>query len=144
VGVEVLHVDLEEFLPAWYRAAFADRPEPYCADVEFDRVEPDPADPARLPPRLVVFRDDSGPVGLLGTAERSVGVSVLAGTKDDPTVAKQIALMILALAPRIPAVEVGNPVTALLGSNGPYAVTENQSRARQYLTLTVAVAGQPL
>lgn len=144
MGAEVLHADLEEFLPAWYRAAFEDRAEDYCQDVQFDRVEPDAATGEPFPARLVVFRDDSGPVGLLGTAERSVGVSILAGTKEDPTEAKQIALMVLALAPLIPAVEPGNPVSALRAATGPFAVAENQPRARQYLTLTLAVAGQPL
>jgi hypothetical protein len=140
---EVLHTDLEAFLPGWYRAAFAERAEAYCQDVQFDRVESDPTS-GPFPARLVVFRDDSGQVDPLITAERSVGVSVLAGTKEDPAEAKAIALMVLALAPRIPGLETGNPVTAFRGAFGPYAVTENQPRARQYLTLTLAVAGRPL
>jgi hypothetical protein len=144
VGVEVLHTDLEQFLPGWYRNAFAELAEEYCQGVQFDRVEPDAASGEPFPARLVVFRDDSGPSDLLGTGERSIGVSVLAGTKEDPTEAKQIALMVHALAPRLPAVEAGNPITALRGRNGPYAVAENQPRARQYLTLTLAVAGRPL
>lgn len=141
---EILHLDLELFLPAWYRDAFAARPEPYCEDVQFDRVEPDPASPDPFPSRLVVFRDDGGTIDPLITAEHSVGVSVLAGTKDDPTEAKQIAAMVLALAPRIPGVEPDNPVTAFRGGTGPYAVAEQQPRARQYLTLTLATAGRPL
>lgn len=141
---EVIHDDLELFLPTWYRAAFATRSEPYCQSVQFGRVEPDPASSSPFPKRLVVFRDDGGAIDPLITAEHNVGVSVLAGTREDPTEAKQIAAMVLALAPSIPGLQAGNPVTAFRGGTGPYAVSEQQPRARQYLVLTLATAGRPL
>lgn len=131
--------DLELFLTGWYRARIAARPEPICQGVAVNRVEP-----PTLPAKLVVIRDDGGADTSLLTGERSVGVSILAGTKANPKDAKDLAAIVYALRTQIPAVEEGNPVSALLDSTAPVMVAESQERARVYFTLTLAVAGRPL
>jgi hypothetical protein len=144
VGADVIHGDLELFLTGWYRAAFADREEDYTVEVEFDRVEPPPGQP--FPKRLVVIRDDGGNDTSVVTMERSVGITALAGTKEDPRDALNIVRMCLALATRIPGIEPGNPVAALVENSrtGPFLVPEEQPHARAYGTLSLVTFGQPL
>lgn len=138
----VIHADLELFLVEWYRAALEGRPEQVTSDVVVTNREPSPPNP--MPSRLVVIRDDGGPETSILTAERQVGISVLAGTKENPWEAVQLALIVHALRTQIPAVAPGNPVAAVLESNGPYAVPENQPYARRYMTVTFSVTGSPL
>ena len=133
----VRHVDLELFLTGWYRAALADHDE-WPEGAEVDRVERQP-----LPDVLVVIRDDGGPKTGLNTREHQVGISVLAGTREDPKTAKDLAELLLALAERIPSGDPANPVAAVLGSTAPTLVPEGQQRARAYCTLRLAVVGQP-
>lgn len=138
----VIHSNLELFLTTWYRAALEARPELVCRDVEVVNREPEPGKP--FPEKLLVISDFGGPDTSILTAERSVGLSVLAGTRENPKDAVDLALIVHALRTQIPAVEPGNPVTAVLAANGPYPVPENQPRARRYITLTLGVAGTPL
>jgi hypothetical protein len=138
----VAHDDLEMFLVNWYRAALADRPEEVCRDVEVGNSEPLPGAP--FPKRLLVVRVDGGSDTSILTAERDVGLSVLAGTKEDPQDANGLARIVHALRTQIPAVAPGNPVAAVLRSSGPYPVPETQPRARRYIPLTLAVVGVPL
>lgn len=133
----VRHVDLELYLTGWYRDALAARDE-WPADAEVDRVEREP-----LAPVLLVIRDDGGPATGLTTREAQVGLSILAGTREDPKRAKDLAELVLALAPRIPSGDPANPVAAVLGSTAPTLVPEAQERARAYCTLRLAVVGQP-
>lgn len=133
----VIHDDLELFLTGWYRDALAARPETVCRDVAVSNREPEPGQV--FPARLLVIRDDGGPDTSLLTAERSVGLSVLAGTKANPRDANDLARIVHALRLAIPSVDPGNPVAAVLESNGPYAVVEDQPHARRYLTLTLSV-----
>lgn len=136
------YADLEMSLVDWYRVAIAGRPEEVCSGVEVVRVEPDAADV--MPRRLVVIRDDGvSDTGLL-TGEASIGVSVLAGTRERPDDAKDLARILHALATQIPAPGPTNPFTALVDRNGPYLVPENAPRARAYFTLTLAVAQSAL
>lgn len=138
----VISSDLELYLTGWYRSALAARPEQYCQGVVVTNREPGPND--TWPKRLLVIRDDGGAVTGTITAEHSVGLSVLAGTKEAPQEAKDLARMVHALRSQIPSIEVSNPVSAVLSAFGPYAVAEAQPAARQYLTITVAVVGTPL
>ena len=138
----VIHADLELFLTAWYRAALAARPEPVCQGVVVSRREPGPNDP--FPARLLVIRDDGGADTSVIGAERDVGLSILAGTKENPQDAKDLARIVHALRSQIPAVAPGNPVSAVLSSRGPFAVTESQPKARLYITMTLAVVGSLL
>jgi len=140
--VLVIHDDLELFLCIWFRAALAVRPEPITDDVVVDRVEPGPDE--EWPEKLLVIRDDGATRTSFLTGEASVGLTVFAGSKENPKDAKDLARIVLALADAIASPDPDNPVAALLESNGPYMVPESQPRARVYSNLTLAVAGRPL
>ncbi|MFC5930930.1 hypothetical protein [Cryobacterium melibiosiphilum] len=133
----VIHADLMLFLTGWFREALAARPESYCQGVVVTHQEPS----GDLPERCLVIRVDGGPDTSILTAERDVGLSILAGTKENPQEAIQLALMVHALRSQIPGLEPGNPVAAVLSSNGPFAVVETQPVARQYITLVLGVVG---
>lgn len=139
----VIHDDLELFLTGWYRTALAARAEPVCADVSVVRVEP-PGPEAEWPEKLLVIRDDGTARTSFLTGEASIGLTVLAGSKENPKDAKDLARIVLALAARIPSSDPENPVAALLDSNGPYLVPEAQPRARVYSNISLAVAGRAL
>jgi hypothetical protein len=143
VADTVLHADLELFLTRWYRRELAARPEPFCHGYMVATREP-AVDAKTFPERLLIIRWDGSSRESLLTAEASVGISVLAGTRENPQDANDAARMVLALAEKLPALEQGNPVTVLRGSTGPIAIAEQQDRARRYLTLTLGVAGIPL
>lgn len=138
----IVHDDLEQFLTGWFRARIAARPEPVCQGVSVNRVEPAPG--PDFPKRLIVVRDDGGPETSLLTGERSVGVSILAGTKANPKDAKDLANIAYALRSQIASADPSNPVSALIDSTAPVMVPEAQERARVYFTLTLAVAGRLL
>ena len=112
-------------------------------DIEVGNKEPSSL---RLPLSrpVLIIRDDSG--GRLGytTFDRSIGASVLAGTKQNDKPANDLArwLTSVLLDDALPLVE-GSPVVAVDwdGSNGPYAVTETLDVARRYLTAQYVVAG---
>lgn len=135
----IVHDDLELFLTGWFRARIAARPEPVCAGVVVNRVEP-----ATLPPKLIVIRDDGGPETSILTGERSIGVSILAGSKANPKDAKDLAAIAYALRSQIASPDPSNPVAAVTDSTAPVMVPEAQERARVYFTLTLAVAGRLL
>jgi hypothetical protein len=143
VASSVLHVDLELFLTTWFRRELALRPEAYCKNVSVVITEPsDPAKP--FPARLLVIRWDGSSRTSALSAEASIGLSVLAGSKANPKDANDLVLMVQALAEKLPAVEQGNPVTDLRESTGPFAIAEQQDRARRYLTITLGVVGVPI
>jgi hypothetical protein len=133
----VAHDDLVLFLTGWYRRALAERPEPICQQAVVAGTEIN--DPVQ-----VIIQDNGGPDTSILTAERDVGISVMAGTVENPTDANELARIVHALRTQIPAVEPGNPVTAVIASAGPMPVPENQPKARRYISLTLAVAGNPL
>ncbi|TFC30111.1 hypothetical protein E3O55_08490 [Cryobacterium sp. MDB1-18-2] len=135
----VIHDDLELFLTGWFRAALAARPEPVCRNVSVTNVEPEPGEV--FPEKLLVIRDNGGPDTSLISAERDIGLSILAGTKDNPKDANDLARIVHALRSQIPAIAAGNPVAAIIASNGPYPVPENRPTARRYLTMTLVVVG---
>lgn len=137
----VAHADLEFFLTGWYRAALAARPEGVCRNVVVDNKEPSAAP---FPARLLVIRDDSGPDTSFLTAERSVGLSVLAGSRMNPKDANDLARIVHALRSQIPSADPANPVAAVVDSNGPYPMEEAQDRARRYITLTLSVVASAL
>jgi hypothetical protein len=138
----VVHADLEQFLCAWYRTALAARPEAVCRDVEVDNSEPAPG--TGFPAKLLVIHDFGGPDTSVISAERDVGLSVLAGTKDSPYEANELARIVHALRSQIPSVDASNPVAAVLKSIGPTPVDESQQRARRYISLTLSVVGSLL
>jgi hypothetical protein len=136
----VIHADLTLFLVNWYRAALAARPEDVCRGVEVDNREPK----GEFPARLLVIRNDGGPDTSIVTGRRNVGLSVLAGNEENPKDAEDLAAIVHALRTQIPSVGPDNPVAAVLGSLGPYEVSESQPRARRYMTFTLSVVGKAL
>jgi hypothetical protein len=141
-GPLVLHADLELWLTGWLRDRLAARGEPYAAGVVVDNTEPAPGDP--FPDRLVVVRSDGGPATSIITDEVAVGITVFAGTKLLPQDGINLALLVRALVDGCALVEPGNPVAAVVESNGPYRVAEQQQRARLYMTFALVVQGTAL
>lgn len=139
----VIHDDLELFLTGWYRAALAARSEPVTDDVTVVRVEP-AGDASTWPKRVLVIRDDGATDTSFLTAEASVGFTILAGTRENPKDAKDLARIVHALASQIPSGDPANPIAALLSRTTPVLVPEEQSRARAYFPATFAIAGRPL
>lgn len=135
----IVHDDLELFLTSWYRSRIAARPEAVCQGVTVNRVEP-----STLPAKMIVIRDDGGVETSILTGERSVGVSILAGTKANPKDAKDLAAIAYALRSQIASSDPSNPVAAVLDSTAPVMVPEAAEKARVYFTLTLAVAGRLL
>jgi hypothetical protein len=139
----VLYDDLELFLTSWYRAALAARPEPVCANVTVLRVEP-AADASTWPKKLLIIRDDGATDTSFVTAEASIGFTVLAGSKQNPKDAKDLARIVHALMPLIPSGDPANPIAALLSRVTPTLVPESQPHARAYIPATFAIAGRAL
>ncbi len=93
---------------------------------------------------LVVIRDDSGVRLSHVTYDRSVGVSVLAGTRTNDKLAGDLARLVMAILTDDAIVEaVGSPVAAVDwdGCNGPYPVVEELDVARRYGTVQYTVVG---
>ena len=93
---------------------------------------------------LVVILDDSGVRLSHVTYDRSVGVSVLAGTRTNDKLAGDLARLVMAILTDDAIVEaVGSPVAAVDwdGCNGPYPVVEELDVARRYGTVQYTVVG---
>lgn len=141
VDPAIIWPDMEAFLLPWFRTQLELRPEPVCASVRVVRVEPT-EEP--FPERTLVIRDDGiSRTGFL-TGDASVGLTVLAGSKENPADAKQLARIVLALCSQVPSPDPDNPVAAFLDSNGPYLVPEAQPRARAYSNVVFGVVGSAL
>lgn len=128
----VIHDDVALFLTTWYRAALAARPEPVCQGVSVDVAETDAA-------RQLIITDLGGPDTSIVTAERDVNLSILAGTKENPKDANDLARIVHGLRTQIPAAAPGNPIAAVLASSGPFPVPESQPKARRLITVTFSV-----
>lgn len=131
--------DLELWLTGHVRAAAAAD----ARDVDVDNKEPPNLQLPLLRP-LIVIRDDSGPRMNHTTFDRSIGATVLAGTRLFAKPAGDIARWLsgvlndeeIVLAP-------GSPIASVVwdGSNGPFAVLEQLDVARQYQTAQYVVSG---
>lgn len=143
----VLHADIELFLTTFLRREVLDpalvAKYPQLAGFEFTNREPD-EDSSTFPAKLVVVRLDSIDWTSLTTADATLGVSVLMGSVTSAYDSGVAARVIHAITRDCARVEVGNPVAAVTESNGPYAVPEDQPRARWYSTHTLSVVGQEL
>lgn len=131
--------DVELWLTGYVRAAAA-------ADglnVDVDNKEP-PGLTLPLKRPLIVIRDDSGARLNHTTFDRSIGASVLGGTRLFSKPAGDIARWLsgvlnddaIVLAPNSPIAAVDWD-----GANGPYAVPEVLDVARQYQTAQYVVTG---
>lgn len=93
---------------------------------------------------LIVIRDDSGPRLSHVTFDRSVGASVLGGSRVAPKPIDDIASWLAGLLfDDDIALAEGSPIASVDwdGCNGPSAVTESLDVARRYLTAQYTVVG---
>lgn len=131
--------DMELWLCTYLRSVLADE----GVDAQVSNKEPASLKLPLLKP-LVVIRDDSGARLSAVTFDRSIGVSVLAGSKADDQEANDLARVVAAFLTDPAIVEAdGSPIAAIDfdGCNGPYAVTETLDVARRYLTVQYTVVG---
>lgn len=132
VGV-VVPPDLEAFLVGYLRAVLG---------VEVDNKVPSGWDGTT---RLVTVRDDGGPKTGPTTFDRSVGVTVYAGSRQDTSDASAIARRAFAAltSPTI-AWEKGSPIASVEddGCLGPYQTTDDQDSAACYMTVEYSVVGE--
>lgn len=135
----VLPPDLEAWLVGHLRGELAAS----GVDVEVDNKEPAALGvPLEVP--LVVVRDDSGPAESVVTFRRQVGVSVLAGTRQDDGPSRALARLVMAvLTDDAIVLAPGSPVAAVAREDvrGPYPVDDDQDVARRYLTVGYTVVG---
>lgn len=131
--------DLELWLTAYVRSQAAESGH----NVTVSNKEPSTLSLPLTRP-LIVIRDDSGPRLDWTTFDRSIGASVLGGSKQNDKPVKDLARWLagvlfddgIALADGSPIAEVD-----FSGCNGPYAVTEELDVARQYMTAQYTVSG---
>lgn len=105
-------------------------------------------DPARntgaVPVWQVIFRDDGVNDTELHLGDQGVGISVLAGSKANPTPAIALAKIVKTIVKLTPRVEKDNPVAAVTSFLGPYPVDEASTYARQLMVVSFTVVGIPL
>lgn len=96
-------------------------------------------DPGPAPAWQVIVRDDGIEDIELSAGECTLGISVLAGSPDNPAPAIRLAKIVKAVIKATPRVEPGNPVTDVSRFNGPYRVPEEASWTRMYMTTDLGV-----
>lgn len=135
----VLPPDLEAWIVTYLRTTLRAMGD----DVEVGNKEPpDLKTPLARP--LIVVRDDSGARGSVVTFDRSVGVSVLAGSRQNDKPANDLARLVFAvLSDEALAMIDGSPIAALVwdGCNGPYPVEDDHDVARRYMTIQYTAVG---
>lgn len=130
--MKVTAPDLEMWFGALLRAELAAD----GIDAEVGNKEPDDLALPRVRP-LIVVRDDSGPRRDWTTFGRSVGFTIIAGTRQQDRPANDLARLVAAIVHDTALVDApGSPIAAVVldGCLGPYAVPESLDVARRYLT----------
>lgn len=136
--VRVAPPDIELFLTGYLRERATAR----GASVDVGNKEPTDLDLDS--PDQIVVRDDGGPRLDWTSFERSVGVSVLAGTRQHDWPANELAREVFTdLTDEAILTWPGSPIASIEwdGCNGPYAVTEQADKARRYMTVQFTVIG---
>lgn len=110
----------------------------YCSDVVVRDREPSEGE---FPARLVVVSLAASVDTSVITTHVDVSLSTLAATKENPQECDDLARMVHALMRDSPGRQPGNPIAAVVASNGPYPVPEDQPRARRLSTFTLATVG---
>ncbi len=131
--------DLELWLTGYVRALAAAEGQ----DATVGTREPDKlALPLARP--LIVIRDDSGNRESHVTFDRSIGATVVGGSKQNPKPANDLARWLAGVLfdLDLPLVD-GTPIAAVdpSGCNGPYAVSDALDVARRYMTAEYTVVG---
>lgn len=132
MGQALVPPDLEAFLCSYLRAVLA------CEVANREPAQWDGATP------LVVVRDDGGTKTGPTTLDRSIGVTVHAGTRQDTQPAMVLARRAYAaLTSSTVAWEKGSPVAAVIddGCTGPYRVDDAHDASACYLTVEYSVVG---
>lgn len=112
-------------------------------DAQVDVVEPPTLD-APLARPLVVVRMDGGAQSSPLTFSCQVGISVLAGPRQDDALARRVASLVYAVATDMEiAFAPGSPITAVdYGAcTTPVGVSDDQDVARRYMTVSYLVVG---
>ncbi len=112
-------------------------------DVDVDNVEPDDLT-VEMDRPLIVIRDDSGPRKDIPTFDRSIGATVLGGSKAFPKPINDIARWLSAVLSDEEIVTApDSPIASLEvdGFNGPYPVNDALDVARRYQTAQYTVVG---
>ena len=127
--------DMELWLTTWLRARLN--------GVRVTNKEPaDLSTPLSQP--LVIIRDDGGPQLDMRTFDRSLGVTILAGSKTNDRPANDLARLVYAhlTSPDI-IDDTTSPICDITetGCRGPYAVADDHDYARRYLTVEYTVTG---
>lgn len=115
----------------------------YALGAEVSNKEP-PQLKLPLAKPLIVVRDDSGVRESQVTFDRSIGVSVLAGSRMNDQPANDLARRVMAILSDDSIIGVpGSPIASVEweGCNGPYPVIEALDVARRYLTVQYTVVG---
>jgi hypothetical protein len=127
--------DMELWLCTWLRSQIA--------DARITNKEPsDLTTPLAKP--VIIIRDDGGTQLDMKRFDRSLGVSVLAGSKTADKPANDLARLVYAHLTCYDVIRpVGSPIAAVVesGCNGPYAVADDHDYARRYLTVEYTVVG---
>lgn len=143
----VRDADVALFLTEDIRRALAADPVPGCPVARgwIAKTEWDPQRNDGQPPTWqVIVRDDGTSDVELHVGAASVGISVLAGSKDRPDPAERLARRVKTIVKLTPRVEPGNPIAAVTSFLGPYPVEEASTYARQYLAVGLTVVGDPV
>lgn len=140
----ILPADVVLWLTGWLRAELAALAPSYpvCSGVVVRDKEP--ADGDAFPAKLIVVNLVSAVDTSIITSEDDYGVSTLAGTLENPKDANDLSRIVHALMKDSAGTQPGNPIAAVIASNGPYAVPEEQPRARRYSTYTLSTVGSAL
>ena len=135
----VLPPDIESVLTVYLR----DTLRALGYDVQVGNKEP--GDALRLPLTrpLIVVRDDGGAAGSWITFQRTVGVSVLAGTRLNDKPAKDLARLVYALLADDQLLADGSDIAAinLESCLGPTSVPDAIDVSRQYMSVEYIVMG---
>lgn len=119
------------------------RKESEYSAAEVGNKEPDTLSlPIKRP--LIIIRDDPGSRRDWTTFDRSIGVSVLLGSKQNDKPAMDLALLVASIVFDTDLALVdGSPIASvdMDGCNGPYAVPDRLDVARMYMTAQYVVAG---
>lgn len=135
----ILPPDLEAWMITYVREQVRARD----IDVEVSDKEPDTFSLPLARP-LIVIRDDSGNRLDWTTFDRSLGATIIGGTKQDDRPIRDLSRLVAALMfdADLPLVD-GTPIARVQfgGCNGPYRVTDPLDLSRKYLTAQYVVVG---
>lgn len=131
--------DLELWLTTYLRTVLTS--EGHSAQVS-NKEPTDLSLPLKQP--LVVIRDDSGMRLSHVTFDRSIGVSILAGSRMNDKPANDLARLVMSILMDDAIVHAdGSPIASVDwdGCNGPYPVIDDLDVARRYGTVGYIVVG---